>query len=292
MPRDARTPNAAAAPASMRAAQSANVLHAHSPSSHALPEGDMASCSSTASSPNSSYKNKKGWADVASTQAAAGHTPRATAAATVPLPAAAVPSGTAAAAAGADVWLDDLDDYSADVDGYAEAADGTGAAVGSTAAAASALCDDDGDNGGIGTEVLFQRERVAVWPSASVCITGRLSVIKQASIVFLAWLPSVPNPPATTRACVGSLPASPVGTRGGATLPAAVRALYALHPLPMSAVVALRARRPYLVSPSLVVVLREGPALPPLHFHNGGLKELLAVLNKVCALGLEKGRLA
>ncbi|KAJ9533107.1 hypothetical protein QJQ45_018203, partial [Haematococcus lacustris] len=40
-----------------------------------------------------------------------------------------------------------------------------------------------------GTEVVFVREGVAVWPERRERIQGRLSLIKQHHVLFLAWLP-------------------------------------------------------------------------------------------------------
>ena len=55
---------------------------------------------------------------------------------------------------------------------------------------------------------------------------------------------------------------------------------YALHPLPLSEVRALRCRTPLLLVASLVLVLQDGLSLPPLHFHAGGLQELIKCLKK------------
>ena len=41
--------------------------------------------------------------------------------------------------------------------------------------------------------MVFARERVAVWPTKTACILGRLSLIKQHSVMFLAWLPYSPG---------------------------------------------------------------------------------------------------
>jgi len=37
--------------------------------------------------------------------------------------------------------------------------------------------------------VVFVREEVAVYPARSQHITGRLSLVKQHGVLFLAWLP-------------------------------------------------------------------------------------------------------
>ena len=38
-------------------------------------------------------------------------------------------------------------------------------------------------------QVVFVKEAVAVWPSRAERIMGRLSLVKQHSVMFMAWLP-------------------------------------------------------------------------------------------------------
>eukprot|EP00955_Chlamydomonas_euryale_P023517 248530-Chlamydomonas_euryale.AAC.1 len=163
----------------------------------------------------------------------------------------------------ADAWLNGVDDFSADADGCGDPCPMTDGAP------PPRNGDTDSDSAGTGTEVLYQRERVAVWPSASMCILGRVSIVKQCGVVFLAWLPSASSGGGGMRAHARSARARCADQGSAASLAMAARARYALHPLPVGEVQALRVRRPYLVAPSLVVVMRDGLSLPPLHFHAG-----------------------
>jgi hypothetical protein len=38
-------------------------------------------------------------------------------------------------------------------------------------------------------QIVYKREQVAVWPSMRQRISGRLSLIKQHGVLFVAWLP-------------------------------------------------------------------------------------------------------
>ncbi|GIL71169.1 hypothetical protein Vretifemale_1776 [Volvox reticuliferus] len=183
-----------------------------------------------------------------------------------------------------------------------------------------------------GTEVVFVREGVAVWPGARAeRILGRLSLVKQCNVLFMAWLPysrgilqedgtfqvtkaeaaapppsSSPSPSGMTGGTCGAGASSSWGSRGpagngggghssggtgghtdaaaGAHAPAPGRdrTLYAVHPIPLSEVKALRRRSPPLGlgCPSLVVVLTSGVTLPPLYFQKGGVKALISTLKQ------------
>ncbi|KAG2485090.1 hypothetical protein HYH03_016187 [Edaphochlamys debaryana] len=162
-----------------------------------------------------------------------------------------------------------------------------------------------------GTEVVFVREGVAVWPGPrSERITGRLSLVKQCGVLFMAWLPysrgilmedgtfrvaAGPAAAAAGRAAAagaGKPAAAASGTAGasgaaeaapaGPHSPGADRTLYAVHPIPLSEVRCLRRRSPPLGlgSPQLLVVLGSGVTLPPLHFTRGGVRALIATLQQ------------
>ncbi|GFR42982.1 hypothetical protein Agub_g3981 [Astrephomene gubernaculifera] len=229
-----------------------------------------------------------------------------------------------AAAATAVVCLDDEED-----------GDGATATAGD---GSSALVDDDdtetsfselSDPGG--TEVVFVREGVAVWPGArSERILGRLSLVKQCGVLFMAWLPysrGVLQADGTFRVVAADADADArdahdakmvvakargrvvngggavgaTGTAAEAAMPpppptmatsmdgqatatghGSDRTLYAVHPIPLSEVRALRRRTPPLGlgCPQLLVVLTSGVTLPPLHFTRGGVRALIATLKQ------------
>lgn len=62
--------------------------------------------------------------------------------------------------------------------------DEAGSASGSDESEAFSELSDPG-----GTEVVYVKEGVAVWPSRSERIMGRLSLVSQHTVLFLAWLP-------------------------------------------------------------------------------------------------------
>lgn len=55
---------------------------------------------------------------------------------------------------------------------------------------------------------------------------------------------------------------------------------YAIRPIPITDVEAFRKHTPPIGSHHLVIVLRDGSVHPPLHFFNGGIKALMAVLRE------------
>ncbi|GAX73867.1 hypothetical protein CEUSTIGMA_g1317.t1 [Chlamydomonas eustigma] len=112
------------------------------------------------------------------------------------------------------------------------------------------------------TEIVYKREQVAVWPSIRNRIPGRLSLIKQHGVLFIAWLP--------------------LGRSDCKHPTKGTSSKYALHPTPLSEVRALRCRPSVTLirAASLVIVRQDGLSLPPLVFHKGGLPELLDALNK------------
>ncbi|KAF8073245.1 CAND7 [Scenedesmus sp. PABB004] len=148
--------------------------------------------------------------------------------------------------------------------------DGWGAADSDDAAPSDGELELVGEPGG--SEVLLVCEGVGVHPAPRAAILGRLSLVRQHAVLFLAWLPySQQQPP-------------PVGGGAadgdaGAADPDAARAQYAVHPVPLSDVRALVTHAPRLGGvPHLAIVLAHGLTLPPLHFHAGGLRQLLDTL--------------
>lgn len=67
-------------------------------------------------------------------------------------------------------------------------------------------------------------------------------------------------------------------------LPSADRTLYAVHPIPLSEVKAIRKHAPSFGTQHVVLVLSNGLTLPPLYFTNGGVKGLFSALREVCCL--------
>ncbi|GLC59853.1 hypothetical protein PLESTB_001542900 [Pleodorina starrii] len=221
-----------------------------------------------------------------------------------------------------DEYFDDLGEEGA----TARARTGDGSSLGDETETFSELSDPGG------TEVVFVREGVAVWPcgARSERILGRLSLVKQCNVLFMAWLPysrgvlqqdgtfrvtaaqaaaaAAPPPPeaATGRGSGWAAGRRAGGGRSGGgekgradwaappALPSGTdRTLYAVHPIPLSEVKALRRRPPPLglglglgwagygrSCPSLLVVLTSGVTLPPLHFTRGGVKALIATLKQ------------
>ena len=57
--------------------------------------------------------------------------------------------------------------------------------------------------------------------------------------------------------------------------------MYAIHPIPLSEVKALRKHAPKFGWQFVVVVLGNGLTLPPLYFTHGGVKALFSALKQV-----------
>ena len=60
------------------------------------------------------------------------------------------------------------------------------------------------------------------------------------------------------------------------------RTLYAVHPIPLSEVKAIRKHAPSFGTQHVVLVLSNGLTLPPLYFTSGGVKGLFSALREVC----------
>ncbi|MEW5299530.1 MAG: hypothetical protein WDW36_002538 [Sanguina aurantia] len=137
------------------------------------------------------------------------------------------------------------------------------------------LVDEDG--GGSATQVVYVREAVSVWPCRGVRITGRLSLVRQHCVTFLAWLPysrGTLRPDGTYHV------AAYQAEEGNAT----DRTKYAVHPIPLSDIRALRKHTPTLGWHTVVFVLSNGVTLPPLYFLKGGVKALMLVLKQHAVL--------
>ena len=78
------------------------------------------------------------------------------------------------------------------------------------------------------------------------------------------------------------------GTRPESSSRVADRTMYAIHPIPLSEVKALRKHAPKFGWQYVVVVLGNGLTLPPLYFTHGGVKALFSVLKQVLLALLQR----
>ena len=60
------------------------------------------------------------------------------------------------------------------------------------------------------------------------------------------------------------------------------RTMYAVHPIPLSEVKAVRKHAPSFGTQHIVMVLTNGLTLPPLYFTAGGVRALFSALKEVC----------
>eukprot|EP00959_Pyramimonas_sp_CCMP1952_P429491 8994906-Pyramimonas_sp.AAC.1 len=163
------------------------------------------------------------------------------------------------------------------------------------------------------TVVVYAKDNVFIHPGPrKERISGRLSLVRKVSedVLFLAWLPytaqqSTTPIEETTFVMVSDESRSPSTSQ---TLPQldgresvqqrAARTLYAVHPIPLSELRAIRRHTPTLGWHHIILVLHSddvppqssspdgiwgygtvaGLTLPPLYFSNGGVKKFLSVL--------------
>eukprot|EP00873_Tetraselmis_striata_P017495 jgi/Tetstr1/437759/TSEL_026413.t1 len=127
------------------------------------------------------------------------------------------------------------------------------------------------------TEVIYVREGVSVWPTRRDHIDGRLTLIKQHSVMFLAWLPYTHG----TLNQDGTFSATPQPSSSARpSAPHSDRTMYAVHPIPLSEIKAIRKTVPTIGWHYICVVLVNGLTLPPLYFNNGGVRAFLAALKQ------------
>jgi len=74
---------------------------------------------------------------------------------------------------------------------------------------------------------------------------------------------------------------SPQVVQDGERPAGADRTLYALHPIPLSDVKAVRKHAPSWGTQHVVLVLNNGLTLPPLYFAAGGVRSLFSALKQV-----------
>jgi len=130
------------------------------------------------------------------------------------------------------------------------------------------------------TQVIYVREAVSVWPSRRVSIEGRLTLIKQHDVMFLAWLPYTLG----TLNNDGTFSALPESRLGRAGSQYSDRTMYAVHPIPLSEIKAITKHIPTLGWHYLCVVLVSGLTLPPLYFNNGGVRAFIGALKQHAVL--------
>ncbi|KAL6778092.1 hypothetical protein ACKKBG_A16895 [Auxenochlorella protothecoides x Auxenochlorella symbiontica] len=118
--------------------------------------------------------------------------------------------------------------------------------------------------------VVYLRDDVAVWPSRTTRIDGRLSLLEQNGSIFIAWLPYTLD-----KLLSASAPGS--GQQASA---AKDRTMYAVHPVALSEVKALHRHAPPLGAHRIVLTLFNGVSLPPLYFQHGGIKSLMSALRE------------
>lgn len=154
--------------------------------------------------------------------------------------------------------------------------------------------------------MLYERNSVAVHPRGapgyldfgrrgavgvlSTEITGRLALTRTGGVLHLSWSPTSPQPlalpPAPHGAGADEASAVPGATStASATVhqdgrKAAEREAYAVHSIPVADICALKRHTPTIGFHFVIVVLHSGVALPPFYFHEGGVREFLAVLKE------------
>ncbi|KAF9615198.1 hypothetical protein IFM89_022460 [Coptis chinensis] len=115
-----------------------------------------------------------------------------------------------------------------------------------------------------GAEVVFLKDNVTIHPTqfASERISGRLRLIKQASSLFMTWIPYKER-------------ADSVGA-----VTEKDRNLYTIRAVPVTDIRSIRRHTPTFGWQYLIIVLSSGLAFPPLYFYNGGVREFLATLKQ------------
>lgn len=127
------------------------------------------------------------------------------------------------------------------------------------------------------TDVVFVKDDVAVWPSrdSSSRIMGRLSLVKQHSVLFIAWLPYSQG--ALNEDGTFQLHNKKENSHLDREKD---RTMYAVHPIPVSDIKAITRQTPTLGYHSMIIVLNSGLTLPPLYFNNGGVRSLISALRE------------
>lgn len=137
--------------------------------------------------------------------------------------------------------------------------------------------------------VVYAKENIFVQPGLKCKrISGRLSLLKKAvdDIMFLAWLPYALNNTSDSATddnkFVVISDGGPALSEANSSLESEKRdrTLYAVHPVPISDIRAVRRHTPTIGWHHIIIVLHTGLSLPPLYFTNGGVKDFLTVLKQ------------
>ena len=157
-------------------------------------------------------------------------------------------------------------------------------------------------------EIIFIKDGVSIRPHPNSQILGRVSLVKQHHALFLAWLP---YPSSSSSSSISPPPPPPPSSSSSSateeakkrqeeeslqkeeeeqgegpsqrnpTFPKkkkAARSAYAVHPIPLSEVRAIRPSTPPLRQHTVTLVLQSGITLPPFHFHKGGVRAFMSAL--------------
>ena len=151
------------------------------------------------------------------------------------------------------------------------------------------------------THLLYLKGSVAIIPSANTSIPGKVSIVKfdegngdtnvlnDCSRTFVAWFPDSTQPSPTTMQ-QHSMPGR--GGKNSSDHPHALgdkedalrKETYAIHPISVADMKAIRAWTPPFRTHSVTIVLHSGETVPTLFFKQGGVKAFLKALCTVVNL--------
>ncbi|KAK9815964.1 hypothetical protein WJX74_004614, partial [Apatococcus lobatus] len=123
------------------------------------------------------------------------------------------------------------------------------------------------------TETVYTKDGVAIFPAKAERIMGRLSLLKLHRVLFFSWLPH----------SHGSVNEDGLFQESGdphCILASRDQTMYAVHPIALSEVKAIRKHTSTFASQHIVIILQNGLTLPPFYFNNGGVKALFAALKQ------------
>lgn len=122
-------------------------------------------------------------------------------------------------------------------------------------------------------EIVYLKDNIAIHPTQveNERISGRLRLVKQRSVVYLAWTPYKPSYDR----------ADSFGRNTNLKMVAKDRSMYAIKDVPLSDIHSVRRHTPSLGWQYVIIVLSSGLAYPPLYFYSGGVREFLATLKQL-----------
>lgn len=123
------------------------------------------------------------------------------------------------------------------------------------------------------TQVAYSRDGVAVWPTRKRSIPGTVSLVKQGPVLFFQWLPSRQTGAETLESDGENEPDS-------ACCSPVSQGQYAVHPLPLSDVKAIRKQTPKLGAHHITLIQTNGLTLGPFYFGSGGVRALFSCLKQ------------